>query len=1033
MYTRIEVSLKPGLDDSSARSWLKKIEIALPSVRKKIVEAHWVDAFWIKMPDSLKGFSDRAAQVLPEIFQDAVLQDIDWGQGGKGYLSALSTPGAVALEKKFRPGVTDNVGKTAWEALQIVLGEKFPDESGQVASGGILGLVPASGAELTEADLDQISHQVLCNALIESHRVLKSEDWKSRDRFTADRVQREFPEVRLEGNLPEKSVETIRLKGLSDSELETLSKKSLWAMTLEEMLAIRTHFDSLGRDPTDVEMEVLAQTWSEHCKHKIFAAEIQYETTVSADQDFPEASKIPAQIDGLFKTTIAGTTSAIPRPWLLSVFEDNAGILAFDEKDAFCIKVETHNSPSALDPYGGALTGIVGVNRDILGCGLGAKPVFNTNVFCLADPDYSRELPDRLLHPRRILEGVRKGVEHGGNKSGIPTVNGALFFDDRFIGKPLVYCGTGGWMPRRSAGRNCELKEVQPGDRIAMVGGRIGKDGIHGATFSSLALDEGAPATAVQLGDPITQKRAADFILEARELGLYRAITDNGAGGLSSSVGEMARLSGGAKMDVSTAKTKYPGLKPFELVVSESQERMTIAVDPSRWNDFIALADRRGVEVSDVGTFTDAGRFEIFYGKTRVADLDLKFLHKGNPRLKIKAKWTGVRVKPVQDSGTPLSTSQMGEMLRSLLSRNTIASKEWLIRQYDHEVQGRSVLKPLQQGELGYAASDRVTPNDAGVIQPKRDSKKGIVVGCGLNPKLSDVDAYWMAIASVDEAVRNVIAAGAEFGTEESVLALVDNFCWPDPVSREDFCADLVRSCYGLQEAALALQAPLVSGKDSMKNDFRGKLQGKDVHIAVPPTLLMTAVARVADVTRVLSADFKKSGDILYRVGPRAVSLLGSEWARLPDFVRGKAQVSGPVLKPHWKMARAIYSWLATNSKSVYRKNLKSIHDLSDGGLLVALAEGGFANRLGVQLNPDAVGPTALDCFGEGLHSFLISVDGNLSPDQLRAMETEWVGLGIEFVRLGSVISSPDFNRGEDKIASMDELSKAFRKEGYWE
>ncbi|MBL7714724.1 MAG: phosphoribosylformylglycinamidine synthase [Bdellovibrionales bacterium] len=1016
-YTRIEVSLKPGLDDSTASGFLKKIEMALPGIRKKIRSARTMDVFWAKLP--LK----PSSEVLAEIFQDPVLQDLNFG------LKPVALPfEGVGIEKKFRPGVTDNVGKTALEAFQIVLGRSLPDA--QVASGAVLWLEPEANQNLLDSDLDQVARQVFCNPLIEAHRVLKTAGTDSATRFDPAQVQKDFPEVRLEGMDVSKAVSKIRLEGLTDSQLERLSRESLWAMTLPEMQAIRTHFQALGRDPTDVEMEVLAQTWSEHCKHKIFAAEIEYQS--SDPNDFPGASEIPSQVDGLFKQTILGTTKQISRPWLLSVFDDNSGILAFDEKDAFCIKVETHNSPSALDPYGGALTGIVGVNRDILGSGLGAKPIFNTNVFCVADPDYSKELPERLLHPRRILDGIRKGVEHGGNKSGIPTVNGALFFDDRYIGKPLVYCGTGGWMPRQSAGRNCELKEVEPGDRIAMVGGRIGKDGIHGATFSSLALDEGAPATAVQLGDPITQKRAADFILEARELGLYRAITDNGAGGLSSSVGEMARISSGAKMDVSRALTKYPGLKPFELVVSESQERMTLAVDPKRWDAFLELAARRGVEVSDVGTFTDSGKFEIFYGKTLVADLDLKFLHKGNPRLKLQARWKGISAQ-TGAKGEEASTAQLGQTLRTLLSRNTIASKEWLIRQYDHEVQARSVLKPLQQGEIGHAGSDRNTPNDAGVIQPKKDSKKGIVVGCGLNPRLSDLDAYWMAISSVDEAVRNVIAAGAEFGTEDSVIALLDNFCWPDPVSREDFCADLVRACYGLKEAALALQAPLVSGKDSMKNDYRGKLAGKDVHIAVPPTLLMTAVARVADVTKVLSADFKKPGDRVYRLGPageNSVSLLGSEWARLHE-TRGKPL--GPVLRPDWKQARALYSWLATNSKSNFRRHLRSLHDLSDGGLLVALSEGLFAGRLGLKILADAFPKTDLACFGEGLHGFIASIDGQTSASDLQAMQAEWKNLGIQFTEIGQVTAEPELVFGKEKLATTQDLARAFRKEGYWE
>jgi phosphoribosylformylglycinamidine synthase len=573
-----------------------------------------------------------------------------------------------------------------------------------------------------------------------------------------------------------------------------------------------------------------------------------------------------------------------------------------------------------------------------------------------------------------------------------------------------------------------------------MVGGRIGKDGIHGATFSSLALDEASPASAVQLGDPLTQKRVADFILQARELGLYRAITDNGAGGLSSSVGEMALLSNGAFMDVSLAKTKYPGLKPYELVVSESQERMTLAVPPTHLSAFFALAERRGVEVSDLGEFTDSGKFEIAYAGRMIASLDLKFLHHGVPRLELEAIWSGVPKisTPGNDTGfQPLEsfTIEGPKVLLDLLARPNIASKEWLIRQYDHEVQGMSVIKPLHTAAVG-TANVWSGPNDAGVLKPKFSSDLGLAVGCGINPKLSDIDPFLMAQASVDEAIRNVLCVGSEYGSRDSVLSLVDNFCWPDPVGDPLKTAWLVRACYGLRDAALALSVPLISGKDSMKNDFRGKLEGKPVTISVPPTLLMTAVGRVPDIKRARTADFKAPGDLIYIIGPSEYGLLGSECQVMASQAHECSIAwGGPmkVGKPSWKIAQKTYSWIGeAHGKAQVR--LKSLHDVSEGGLLVAVAECLLARGLGATVRiPVDRNPWEF-MFGEGFHSFV----GTISESDSSLVEAEWQELGIPFYRLGTVVGQDrlevEMGDGKSVFSIKTQLMRsAWLKEGYWD
>ncbi|MGZ3708613.1 MAG: AIR synthase-related protein, partial [Bdellovibrionota bacterium] len=520
------------------------------------------------------------------------------------------------------------------------------------------------------------------------------------------------------------------------------------------------------------------------------------------------------------------------------------------------------------------------------------------------------------------------------------------------------------------------------------------------------------------------QKRMADFLLEARDLGLFRAITDNGAGGLSSSVGELARLSGGARMDVSRAKTKYPGLKPFELVVSESQERMTLAVPPSSLEAFTELATRRNVEVSELGEFNDSGKFEIFFGEKQVASLDLKFLHQGAPKLELKAEWKG-KAKPPESIEVGIEHSfenEAGKMLVELLGRPNISSKEWLIRQYDHEVQGMSVVKPLHLIAPGTPQA-MSGPNDAGVLKPKVSSDAGIAVGCGINPRLSDIDPYLMAQSVVDEAVRNVLCVGAEFGTRKSVLALVDNFCWPDPVKDSEKAAALVRACFGLREAALALGAPLVSGKDSMKNDYRGRRAGEMIQISVPPTLLMTAVARVADVRVARTADFKAIGDLIYLLGGKTLGLWGSEFQSAFHTLPGKPRLG----TPDWEEAKKLYSWIG-GSLGKEQAKLRSLHDLSDGGLLVAIAESCLARGFGARIEPSREGNPWEWAFGEGFHSFVATV----SENDASALEAEWSKQGIRFSRVGVTIPKDELQVGVWSVG-IKQLRAAWLKEGYWE
>ncbi len=796
-----------------------------------------------------------------------------------------------------------------------------------------------------------------------------------------------------------------------------------------EFVELRRQY-GLDHRVTDVELECLAQTWSEHCKHKIFNAKITYTDETTGKTEV---------IDSLFKTYIRRATEEIrqargERDFCLSVFVDNAGVIKLNEKWNVAMKVETHNSPSALDPYGGALTGIVGVNRDPFGTGKGALLVFNTDVFCFAPPNWDKPLPPRLLHPKRIFEGVREGVEHGGNKSGIPTVNGSIFFDPRYLGKPLVFCGTGGIMPAEVCGEPSWKKGARPGDLVVMVGGRIGKDGIHGATFSSEELHEGSPATAVQIGDPITQKKMFDFLLVARDECLYTSITDNGAGGLSSSVGEMARESGGAELDLEKAPLKYHGLQPWEILVSESQERMTVAVPPEHIDRFLELAQKMDVEATVLGKFTDSGFFHVRYAGKTVALLPLDFLHEGVPQLELKAVWT----PPEHEEPSFAPPEDFGAVLKELLSRYNVCSKEYVVRQYDHEVQGGSVIKPL----VGIKDDG---PSDAAVLRPDLTRLDGLVVAHGICPKFSDLDTYHMVMNAVDEAVRNAVCVGADV----EHMAGLDNFCWCDPIQSEKTpdghykLAQLVRANKALYEITTAYGVPCISGKDSMKNDYLAAglgltpdnnpygtgvvLPDGSLKISVPPTLLFSVIARIPDVTRAMTMDVKRPGDLIYILGMTRDELGGSEYFRARGFVGTK------VPQVHPEEARERYLRLR---EAIYYRLVSAAHDCSDGGLGVALAEMAFAGGLGVLVDLSAVpyeGDLRPDfvLFSESASRILVTV-----PRE-KQKEFEKLFSGTTYALIGEVVAEPVLivrnGRGETLIEeSLHALKAAWQKPLNW-
>ncbi len=908
------------------------------------------------------------------------------------------------IEVGYKPGVTDNVGQTARTVLAGLL-----DRPEAEVGGVFYGTQYFLRGALSREQAEHIARDLLANPLIQRIRVYASSEWQ------AEPVSVDLPIIR---DAPHPEVQQFNLEG-PDAELMRISRDGILSLSLEEMHAIRDHYRrpdvraaraaaGLPPAPTDVELECIAQTWSEHCKHKIFAAKVRYVDEHGREQ----------VIDHLFKTFIRGATLEIGKriDWLVSIFTDNAGIIRFNDRYNISYKVETHNSPSALDPYGGAITGIVGVNRDPMGTGMGCELVCNVWGYCLASPFHAGEIPAGLMHPRRIRDGVHHGVIDGGNQSGIPWTRGWERFDERYLGKPLVYCGTVGRIPRLLQDRPSERKEIQPGDAVVMTGGRIGKDGIHGATFSSEELRAESPAQAVQIGDAFTQRKMYEFLMEARNLGLYRAITDNGAGGLSSSIGEMSTISGGAELDLARCPLKYQGLQPWEIFLSEAQERMSLAVPPEHLDAFLALARKRDVEATAIGRFTDSGALVLKHGDRLVGRLDLDFLHDGCPRLELTARWSPPQVAAPK----PLRGGPRTRALKALLSDLNLCSKEEKSRSYDGEVKGLSVGKPF----VGVQAD---VPADATVMRVEHGAPDGIVLAEGINPFYSDLDTYAMMASVIDEAVRRVVSVGGRVDR----IAGLDNFCWPDPVQSEKTpdgeykMAQLVRANQALYDFTIAFGVPAVSGKDSMKNDStRGGRK-----ISIPPTVLFSTLGRMEDVSKLVTMDFKAAGDVICVVGLTRDERGASAFHRWLAAEQGTPEAFGGAV-PSVDAARALATYRAMNAAQD-RGLIQSSHTPTLGGLAAAFALAAVGGGVGADLDLAAVpaeGKLETDAllFSESNSRFVITC----KPGDLPAVEAAFTGL--PFARVGTVTETKQLvikdARGKAVVeADVESLRRAFK------
>ena len=957
----IQLLLKPGQHDGEGQ---RVAEAAQRHLGLSTGRVQSTALYTVRYPLSGEQLRDFATHCLQDpVLHDVALDEFRHGSEYKSYILVAKLP-----------GVTDDEGISAQNALGDFLNQPLDTHTQHIFSKRLYFLEH----ELPESSLRRLAEDLLGNKMI--------------NRFEVGPIAQIRDYTPRPGGGAESITDLVRLVGLSDEELVKLSKGNLYALNLEEMRAVRDHYTSIAeerqaagmpQDPTDCELEIIAQTWSEHCKHKEFSAVIKYKDADTGEE---------FEVDSLFKTYIKDATSEVDRQlrangndWLIKVFSDNAGAVRINPESLFVWKVETHNSPSAIDPYGGAITGILGNNRDPLATGIGgARLLFNTNVLCFGNPEFSGTLLSNQLHPRRIFEGVRKGIEDGGNKSGVPTVNGAIVFDDRYAGKPLVYCGTGAVMPMQLAGLDSWEKNIDAQDRIIMAGGRVGKDGIHGATFSSIELDETSPATAVQIGSPITQKLAMDFLILATRRGLIKCSTDNGAGGLSSSIGELATISGGAVVELEKVPLKYLGLRPWEIFVSESQERFSLAVEPSKLDELLALGQEMEVELTDIGYFTSDGSLDVSFDGEPVARLDMEFLHNGVPRKVLEAEWT----KPTAQEPVLPANLDYTDVLSRLLGSLNICSRESVIRQYDHEVKGRTIIKPLM-GATGQA------PQDAAVVRFNFESWEGVAVSNGILPRFGDLDAYDMSAGAFDEAVRQIVAVGGKLPNlsygDGNFWSVNDNFCVPDsvydPVTNPDGkhkLAKLVRMCQALRDATAAYCIPLTSGKDSMKNDFKAD----GVKISVPPTVLYSMTAKIEDVRRTITSDFKQAEDVVYLLGETYDELGGSEFYQL------FGELGANVPKVRFEEAKALYTLMgAANEKGL----IQSCHDLSDGGLAVALAEATFGHGFGAEVELPATGlGLSAQLFSESHSRFVATV----APEDVVDFEQHF---GARATRLGVV------------------------------
>ncbi len=953
MPQRIEITLKEQLLDAEGQS------LRLKAKNYFDIDLHQVRTIHVVTIDA-DLTADQVEQVRTEIFTNPVTQ--------ASSLQPLDVDFDWIIWVGFRPGVRDNPGATAVEAMEDLLRLQFkPGEAVYTSKRYCL-----KGSGVTRQDVEKIAGELLANDIIQQWAVYDKGQW---DPSTG--IGFIIPKVILD-HQPEVASLSID----SDETLARLSDQRSLSINPRDIPTIRSYFlrpdvqaqrrqVSLA-EPTDVELEYISQARSDHCNHNTFGGRFHYRDLETGQTE---------TIDSLFKTYIEGPTLALKaeKNWVVSVLWDNAGVGRFDDDHNYVITGETHNSPSNMEAYGGAITGIVGIYRDPMGTGKGSKLIMGSYGYCVGPRDYNGDLKPKL-HPKRLLDGVIEGVRDGGNKSGIPTPFGQVMFHPQYLGKCLVFVTALGIMPARINGEPSDQKTILPGDLAVMCGGRVGKDGIHGVTAASATFSENTPAGHVQIGDPYTQKKMHDFLLDARDEGLIRFITDNGGGGLSSSIGESALFSNGCDIQLEKVPLKYDGLDQWEIWISESQERMTVAIDPVHLDRFMALSRRHAVESSVIGTYTDTGKLHITYNGATCAHIDLSLLTSAFPQWEFEAVWQPPVLRGLAEPvlGVP---ENYEPLILDMLARPNVCSKEWVCRQYDHEVQGTSVIKPL-------IGAGRDVPSDAAVIRPVLTSQRGLVFSQALIPMFSAIDAYHMTACTIDEAVRRAIAVGGN----PDHLGGVDNFCWPniqyDAVKNPDGkhkAAQLVRSCQALRTMCLAHGIPLLSGKDSMYVD--GHLPGRygETHkVSALETLQFSIAGVIEDVGQCLTMDSKVPGDWVWVIGTTKNELGGSEYYEH----LGHVGLNVPMVDPDGFATR--YRMMA---EAIGKGLLASCHGIYRGGLAVHLALTAMGGELGMTVDLTQVPSEGVDredilLFSESAGRFIVTV----APDNQAAVEALFAG-----------------------------------------
>ncbi|MBW2206303.1 MAG: phosphoribosylformylglycinamidine synthase subunit PurS [Deltaproteobacteria bacterium] len=955
MVSRLEIALKNDLKDAEGAGVTKK---AIDYFGSPVQDIRVIRV--LTMDTSLD--ADALELARTRIFTNPVIEESSF--------SPMADEFDWLIWVGLKPGVRDTAGSTAVEAMEDLLGTKLKEGENVYTSK----LFSIKG-DLSEDQTTVIAREILANDIIQQWRVYNRESWNSEEGIGFI-----VPKVTLNH---EPRVTAIAIG--SDEELKEISLERNLALQSSDIPVIREYFlrpdvlaerKKVGLDlPTDVELEYISQARSDHCNHNTFQGLFHYHDISTGERTV---------VDSLFKTCIEAPTLEMQekKDWVLSVLWDNAGVARFDDAHSYVITGETHNSPSNMEAYGGSLTGIVGIYRDPMGTGKGAKLILGMYGYCVGHRDYNGELNPHL-HPRRLLDGVIEGVKDGGNKSGVPTPFGQVLFDDGYMGKCLVFVTALGIMPSLIQDEASHLKRTSPGELIVMSGGRVGKDGIHGVTAASETFTEHTPAGHVQIGDPYTQKKMHDFLIQARDEGLMAYITDNGGGGLSSSIGESARFSNGCHVDLDRVPLKYDGLDQWEIWISESQERMTIAVRPEHIDRFMALSEEHAVESTVIGKYNDSGYLRLDYEGKPCAYISMDLLETDFPQWKFEAEWLPPEMRGLSEPVLKEPTEH-GPLLRDMLARPNICSKNWIARQYDHEVQGGSVIKPL-------VGKGRDMPADAAVIRPVLDSQAGMAVTQAMIPFYSQIDTYHMTAVTIDEAVRRVLAVGGD----PDHIGGVDNFCWPtiqyDPVENPDGkykAAQLVRSNWALRDTCLAYGIPLLSGKDSMYID--GNLEGpfgERRKVSGLPTLLFTASSVLPDINMCTSMDAKLPGDLVYVLGETGNELGGSEYYQR----MGKVGLHVPRVNPE-----AFWPLYLCLSRAIQKGLVSSAHAVARGGLAVHLALVAMAGELGMEISlekcpvPDALNDTRI-LYSESAGRYVVTVD----PQKRELFEAAFSGMKI--------------------------------------